>query len=263
MIIDKGLDFPLKGSITMEDVQRAKERLLKMAVLVRDCLERNNIEYSLMFGSLLGAVRHQGFIPWDLDFDMGVMEDDYNRAMQCLERDMPDWVILQNRQSDPHYCASWTKIVDRNSLISSTTFESDNQFIYRGLHVDVYKLKKTSSANHQRDLLEENLEYFDLKYTRGLLEEDEYHRMTDERRKDLEASPRKSEPQDECFFIHLFHSKIANIFPTKRYTFEGEQFLGPKDYDRVLKDCYYKGDYMILPTYEDRDLKISEIRFFD
>ena len=63
-------------------------------------------------------------------------------------------------------------------------------------------------------------------------------------------------------FLHLFEGEEDAIFPLKPYEFEGELFMGPNDYDKFLKSCYYKGDYMVYPPYEKRDMKMDEIKIW-
>ncbi len=260
MINDCKIEFPLSGTVTIQDVRRAQERLLKMAIIVRDCLEQNSIQYFMRAGTLLGAIRHNGFVPWDLDFDIAVMEEDYNKAMKAINQGIPDWLIVQDQDSDPYYCAFWSKVVDKNTEITSTEYESDNKFMYKGLHVDIYKIKRTSPSSYRRDLLTDNLVYYELKYQRGLINKQDYDmHITEIKSSLLELPTSVSEELTECYFLHFMHTDLKNVFPLKRYSFENELFLGPNDYNQILKERY--GKYNVLPEYKKRDMKISKIKF--
>ena len=72
--------------ITVRDIQLV---LLDMAKDIDEICKRNNIPYFLNGGSALGAVRHQGFIPWDDDFDIGMMYKDYVRFIKVLKEELP------------------------------------------------------------------------------------------------------------------------------------------------------------------------------
>ena len=63
---------------------------------VHQIAHRNNITVYLYAGTLLGAVRHQGFIPWDDDLDIMVLREDYERLMVCLKAELADTYYLQN-----------------------------------------------------------------------------------------------------------------------------------------------------------------------
>ena len=71
------------------DVPRVQKVLFNMAVAIRDILEKNAIPYMLAYGTLLGAVRHKGFIPWDDDFDFYLFGDSYEKAIRCLRDELP------------------------------------------------------------------------------------------------------------------------------------------------------------------------------
>lgn len=62
-------DFILPKELSLDDLHEIQRRLLRIALQVTTILERHGFKYSIAFGTLLGAVRHQGFIPWDDDFD--------------------------------------------------------------------------------------------------------------------------------------------------------------------------------------------------
>ena len=68
------------------DIKRVQERLLKMAKEIASILEDHDIPYQIAFGTLLGAVRHKGFIPWDDDFDFFLFDDSYEKAMEVLQK---------------------------------------------------------------------------------------------------------------------------------------------------------------------------------
>ncbi len=70
--------------LTIYDIQREELEILK---IVSKYLKDNNIKYSIYYGTLLGSVRHNGFIPWDDDIDLAILRDDYDILINCLIRD--------------------------------------------------------------------------------------------------------------------------------------------------------------------------------
>ena len=69
---------------TQEDIRKVQQCLLRMAKEIAGVLEGNGIQYFIAYGTLLGAVRHQGFIPWDDDLDFYLFDDSYDRAIELL-----------------------------------------------------------------------------------------------------------------------------------------------------------------------------------
>lgn len=261
MIMKKN-EFPLQGSITYEKVDEAHKRLLRIALEVRDVLERHHIPYSIFFGTLIGAVRHKGFVPWDLDMDFGVFND-YDEVVSLLKKELPSWLVVLDNEIDPNYCASWAKIVDRYSEFHATTFGGDNVYKYKGLHVDLYNIQKTTfnhACSYRRD---EAIAYFDRKLKAGTMTEDDYKAQCAK----IESIYNKEQSEREFInpdrpvlaFLKFFEGEPECVFPLKEYEFEGEYFSGPNDYDKFLKNCYYKGDYMQFPPYDKRDMKMDEI----
>ena len=77
----------------MNDLQKVEFELLK--VFIETC-EKLNLNYFLVCGSALGAVRHGGFIPWDDDMDVGMYREDYNKFMELAPALLPEGLFLQN-----------------------------------------------------------------------------------------------------------------------------------------------------------------------
>lgn len=257
--------FPLQGTITYEIVQQAHNRIMKIAVTLRDVLEKHNIPYSIFFGTVIGSVRHKGFVPWDLDMDFGVF-DDYEEVVSILKRELPSWLVVLDNEIDPNYCASWVKIVDRYSVFHATTFAGDNDYKYRGLHVDLYNIKRTTYNEACAYRKREALDYYTRKVKAGTLtlEDCKLQCAKVEETFAREVSERETLNPDKqvLAFLKFFEGDLNCIFPLKKYEFEGELFYGPNDYDRYLKSCYYKGNYMEQPPYEKRDMKMDDIKIY-
>lgn len=69
-----------------KELQVWLKRILKVVIEIAD---RNNISYYLVNGTLLGAVRHKGFIPWDDDIDIAIYHSDYHRFLECMKKELP------------------------------------------------------------------------------------------------------------------------------------------------------------------------------
>ena len=113
------------GRQDLKEIQRSTLNLLK----VFDCVcKRENIPYYIMGGTLLGAVRHKGFIPWDDDADVALFREDYRRLETVLIENPPAgtyWESVANPEHCPsnHFfgklCLKETDIVDRNAVEGS------------------------------------------------------------------------------------------------------------------------------------------------
>ena len=77
------------------DLKKMQKTLLFMMKRVHEVCVKHNIKYWLDYGSLLGAIRHNGFIPWDDDLDIGMMREDYKRFCQIAPAELGDDFFIQ------------------------------------------------------------------------------------------------------------------------------------------------------------------------
>lgn len=100
----------------------------------------NNLKYSLYAGSLLGAIRHKGFIPWDDDLDVCMSRSDYNEFIALWEHSHPNGYILQNKDNSPYFGQSFTKI--RKDHTTFLQEERESGQYHTGIFLDVFPLDR-------------------------------------------------------------------------------------------------------------------------
>lgn len=225
---------------------------------------KHHITYWLDGGTLLGAVRHGGFIPWDDDMDIAMPLEDYKRFVEVAPKELPSHLFLQTEKTDPSIINCLTKIRDLNSFY--VEFRDDFNAPYqKGLYIDITpfidfptkfrKLTKKvtrslSVANHIlgsqhyytfRAFAE--FFYFSFKYAvcRGLWSI-------------LSAVGGKGK-YISCItntngygIMHL----NEGIFPVKTIKFEDKEFYAPHNPDLYLTEVF--GDYMTIPPVEKRKI---------
>jgi lipopolysaccharide cholinephosphotransferase len=252
------------NNTTLENIQK---RILRMAIKTRDILESENIPYFISYGTLLGAVRHKGFIPWDDDFDFVLFSDSYDKALKALRMNLPNDMFLEYFDSEPKYFHEWAHVKDLNSERDCTTFPQDGAYAHHGISIDLYKTTLVPENEEALFKAKANLAYIERRLKHDLISFDDYNNRKSnilniiKEEEDKVKNGYGSRELMYCF-IKSYNDKMKKeeLFPLKRYEFEGELFYGPNNYDILLKRCY--GDYMSLPPEEKRVPKNSNIHLF-
>ena len=108
-------------------LRRQQMRMLEILLEVDRICKQHHIPYWLSSGTLIGALRHNGFIPWDDDLDIEMLRSDYLRLMQVLPEELPEWLVLQNDETDPNYFYFYAKVRDRRSrMLEQNGYEELN-----------------------------------------------------------------------------------------------------------------------------------------
>ena len=106
---------------------------LEIAKEIRRVCEENDIRYFLCCGSFLGAVRHQGFIPWDDDFDIGMLREDYERFCRIAPEKLKPEYCLQSWHTDSRYALPFAKVRKRGTLLlerKSIHLDENGSFVW-------------------------------------------------------------------------------------------------------------------------------------
>lgn len=121
-------------------MKQIHEAQLKMIQDLHEYCMRREIKYSAIGGTLLGAVRHKGFIPWDDDVDIALLRSEYERLIDSLKREPLEGYFLQDFSSEEHYMQPFAKLRKDNTLYLEDYNKKAK--IHHGLFIDIFPLDK-------------------------------------------------------------------------------------------------------------------------
>ena len=254
-------------------LMRLKEIELDMLGAFIDCCRSLHLNYYLLGGTLLGAVRHKGFIPWDDDIDVGMPRSDYEIFLKEAQKLLPDHYFIQSRSSDPEVLNNFAKIRD-----SRTTFiekSVKDRRIHHGVYIDIFPLDYYPDKKPNQLIFDFKNKVLSLRIREGYSLPDnlrhslfkeriiklliriiaiKYHTLSDA----LEAREKLYSSVKSSSLIANFSGtwKRKEIVPADWFgkgingSFEGYNVLLPKAYDKWLTHVY--GNYMELPPAEKR-----------
>lgn len=131
----------------MSDLEHLHSILLILADELDRVCKENDIKYSLTGGSMLGAVRHQGFIPWDDDMDIALTRDNYEKLLLCADKFKSDF-FLQTNMSDVNYYYGYSKLLLRETVTIENGHE--NTKYQKGIFIDIFPLDNVPNNSKMR-----------------------------------------------------------------------------------------------------------------
>ena len=256
--------------LSLREIQLVETGILKEFISI---CEKNSFKYYLYYGSLLGAVRHKGFIPWDDDIDIVMLRDDYDRFISyCnVSKDELGPFRLEHYTSDKKYVYPIARLCDSRYIMVYPNTDGAGD----GLFIDIYPLDGCGNnreeaehivrkaLKHQRSIFRAGRSHTE-KTTKGIIV-DLAVELVFRLHKIIPANFR-------CRFIDKMVSRRADdkyvnnvVWPddnyneimlrsdfqeTEKMKFENLLVDVPQNYDKHLKQSY--GDYMKLPSKEEQ-----------
>ena len=250
------------ASYNKEKVKMSQQRLLEMALVVKDILENNHIPYFLAQGSLLGAVRDGRFIPWDDDLDLYLFEDGYSHALRILRESLPDDLFLEDKLSEPLYFHDWAHIKDLTTECTCEQFPQDSYYAHKGLSIDLYIMYQMEEKNWPKFKYDKAIEYLRTMRSNMLISEEQYKVKAELFHKQYIDRLHVVNDSTEIVFGSTVSSRIyktEDILPLSSIEFEGYRFNAPNSCDGYLRTLY--NNYMLLPPVEKRVPHYSSVIF--
>lgn len=228
--------------------------------------QKLGLKYYVLAGTLLGTVRHSGFIPWDDDIDVGMPREDYEVFLKKAQDLLPEPLFLQTYLTDPEYPQVFAKIRNSNTAFIET--DLCRQKMNHGIFIDIFPLD-VHDSKRKRNLIGKikilmiasRLSVFhkNADVSKKLLFSRPIARLIYPKIRDALAARNKmhqSARQGDAWANYSSLWGAREIVPSDWYgegtdlLFEGMPVKAPAQYDRWLTQVY--GDYMTLPPVEKR-----------
>lgn len=265
-----------------EEIKPLQNKMYQILKELKRVCEKNNIEYSLAFGTMIGAIRHHGFIPWDDDVDVTMNYKDYIRFQKACKRDLSKDYFLQTIDNDPESGLTYLKLrLNTSTLILDKTVDKDmnqginidiypnyhvpdNQFLRKIqlLHCAFYMLFCEQKAPKNNGKLMSYASKLILTVIRG----NNRIKIRDYCHRKMAKYEGKRTKYMAQFYGNL--NRCKRIYPSSYFEkgvvykqFEDDLFPVQSSYDKYLKKRY--GDYMKLPPKSEQGVKLDHIVLID
>ena len=253
----------------MNEVQTIIWQIMKE---IKAVIEEEDLKYYMLGGTLLGAVRHKGFIPWDDDIDIGMPRKDYERFLSLVQDKLPPHLKLHTYQNEKTHHYYFSRIVDTRYELKRTgsTVERnedvwvdifpldgmpDNAFfraihaarlLYARMRYHISTIDKVNLKRPNRPWTERVIIWMTLKT--GFGTHSDPKKWLDK----IDRLLKKYTVEDTNWVVNFMGQyKFKELFPKswygegRMYRFEDDRLCGPVSYHKLLTRQY--GDYMTLP----------------
>lgn len=262
--------YNIEDNTELRSLQLVELEIMKLFVKI---CEKHKLRYAMIGGTMLGAVRHKGFIPWDDDIDVGMPREDYEKLLTIVRDELPEHYDFLNYKQNPEYLRYFSRIVDTRVEVTNASYA---QTRVEHAWIDIFPLDGMPRTKIGRYIHFWHMTAWKFFYHASCFDElvnlnragrPGYQRMLikfmqitkfgskmDTRKLMLriEKLLMKYSVGDHDYGISLFGAYMLKEIMPKRifgegalYDFEDSRFIGPVEYDEFLTRLY--GDYMTPP----------------
>ena len=272
----------------MKDISpaNAKEIMLDILEDIASFCDNKSLTYFLAYGTLIGAIRHKGFIPWDDDIDLGMPREDYEKFLELSIKLLPKNFKVVNYRNTPEYQYYITRVLDVNTKVVEERIGNENK--YTNASIDIFPIDGTPNNKFIRKIYYFRVlshralmslcykDSIDRKRKRGkcekvflwIMEHLPIEKMTTpyKQKCKIDKLLRKQDVSKSKYIGNIMGAyRTKEIVPKefygegKMYQFEDIELRGLDMYEKYLTYTY--GNYMELPPEESRKthFKILEI----
>ena len=278
--------MPEKRYLTPEEFRKMQLIQLDLLVELDRVCRKYDINYVIEAGTMLGAVRHKGYIPWDDDADVVMLREDYEKFKSLSHELNPDIAFFQDHTTDPYYRWGYAKI--RRTGTEYIRIGQEHMKYKTGICIDVFplddvpgcligqvfqdffcyccrKILWSEAGKHSAH----GLKKIWFKLLSHIPSETVFRWLSVYSQKSRNDSPNLVRAlcftaPGKYYYRHPMKERFGMpkkwITERAEYEFEGKMLYGSKDYDTVLK--YYYKDYMKLPPLSERE-QHAPVSFID
>ncbi len=263
------LKLKLDGSV-LGDRKRLWDAELEMLAYFVDVCKKHDVTVYLAYGTLLGAIRHKGFIPWDEDIDVVVTREDFNKICDFADEEFKAPYSWQYALNDRNYFFRYGRLRREDMLGLVTTM---SKYEYNcGLFIDVFILDEAPAKLSKRKKLWKKMKYYEMvmqnyyhpyKAHRSAKLTSPFFRMMGKftnydklYKKYINIITKPAKDNTGLYVIWDMPNSAYKVikkdlfFPPVEVEFMGHKFSAPHGYDEILTNEY--GDYMTPPSESER-----------
>lgn len=233
-------------------VEEQKNLEFDILMYLKEVCERNHLRYFLSAGTLLGAVRHKGFIPWDDDIDVYMPWKDYLKLIDLFKngKEENEKYSLLYHGICSNYSWIYVKLQDNRTISRGVRYPLICEI---GINIDIFPMGGFPEQKAEQEMLKERIQQFQTKWSRHLT----YWGMGDkydfpEAKEEIAEIMGKYDFDESPYVGYIINglydlevSSYESYSSTIKLEFEGEYFDAPVGYDEYLTHTY--GDYMEIP----------------
>lgn len=260
------MSFKQIDDITLKKLHGVELEILKE--FIRIC-NNNNLKYFAVGGTLIGTIRHKGFIPWDDDIDIGMPRKDYDKFISIATKEMNEKYFIQPGHDYKNSWQPFTKIRKKDTLADEKNIAHIDY--PKGIFIDIFPFDNTNTNHSILFKIKCNIIVTitdTIYYKWGAKKIDEIRRkglcrffslFSIKFLKKIQLKLMTSKNNKETKYLVSYGGSYSMyketqpkdvFFPLKTKKFEGIDIKVPNKYDAYLREIY--GDYMKLPPKEKR-----------
>lgn len=265
--------------ITNEEFRKLQLTQLEIMDEVHRICQKNKISYYMIGGTALGAVRHQGFIPWDLDIDIAMKRADYDQFKSVCKTELNERFIYRDYTNTHNYDHPHALVCIKNTVLVNKFDKFNPDFENLGIYLDVFPLdnapedevlqrKQTEDLTRIKKIKQYKVAmcYFDnpiKNFVKKFVSKMIFWTSIDKLNVDMDKCMRRYNQEDTGYLCsmasHYSYKKqfmAQDIYGTPQLmVFEDRRYYCPEKVDDYLKKIY--GDYMKLPPESEREANLS------
>lgn len=257
------------------EINQVHRRLLDIATVVDGICQKHGIPLFMISGTMLGAIRHNGFIPWDDDMDFAVPYASFHSLIEIFSNELPENLRCLAFGDSETYKSPWIKIEDKTTLVKDHSLDLPEQKM-PGLTIDIFPLVSCKKGECE-DIVSRIQKLITIhKIAYGVAPGSKYsvknvskhifrfflplsqtsiNSRIIELMNQIESGGDYIIPVDPNYYNRFFPSEWFS--PLTKFPFENVDFYGPAEFDKYLTEVYH--DYMILPPEEKRRVHCDNV----